>query len=903
MYIPSSTYRIQFNKDFTFKDLLNIMDYLHELGISTLYASPILKSTSGSTHGYDVTDPHSLDPEIGSIGDLQAIVGRLKQRGMSWLQDIVPNHMAFDTSNFRLMDVLERGPHSTYYNYFDIIWNHPDPEIHNKLWVPFLGDDLEVCVENRQVQISLSEEGFVVKYFNAYYPVSVSAYDFLFSISNSEMTQALRKAWGEFITNPASQSDYSHWSTHKKKWARKLNSATNQATINEIISTINNDKEIMLKLLEKQYYVLAHWKQTEKKINYRRFFTINQLICLRMEEEFVFNEYHRFLYTLFNDKWIQGLRIDHIDGLQDPSQYIQNLRSLFGESCYIIAEKILEAKEDMPARWPLQGTSGYEFLAYVNQLFTDRKGAKQLLKFYQELVPDLPPYNQLVFENKKRMLENYMAGEWDNLIHYFFELNLQENFEALKLRQALGLIMISLPVYRIYPDSIPLKGKDLVIIRETFDKARQQGLTCKAEIDYLYSLLVSPSDQHAEILSFFKRLMQFTGPLTAKGVEDTTFYIYNPLISHDEVGDSPSTLGITTSEFHGRMAARQLTTPLSLNATATHDTKRGEDVRIRLNVLSELPEEWQAVVKEWFVMNKRFHARVEDTMAPGVNDEYFIYQSIVGGFPEDFIVTDSWIKRLQDYLVKVVREAKVKSNWESPNESYENTCTQFVEKILKEEREFLPSILSFVKKVCAYANTNALGQVLIKITAPGIPDIYQGCELWDLSFVDPDNRRPVDYAIRKNYLDQIKKKEREGPEALFSFLRQHRGAGMEKLFVTWKALNFRKNNELIFREGTYLRLQVTGSDELAMVYARHYNDQWILIVISLGTAKRDEMEKFPKQEAASAAIVLLEQLPQQWTNDFTGKKLTATNGLLTLQEILEDFPVALFHNIKFPSPI
>lgn len=896
MQAPSSTYRIQFNKDFTFKDLFGIIDYLHALGISTIYASPILKSISGSAHGYDVIDPHSIDPEIGTLEDLKEIAAELKKRNMSWLQDIVPNHMAFDTSNFRLMDVLERGPHSTYYHYFDILWNHPAPDLHNRLMVPFLGEELPSCIEKKQIQISFSEKGFVVGYFDTCYPLSVSTYDYLFSVSDSDETNLIKDSWIKFCEHPACQSEYSEWNRHKEQWTRQLNASAYQTAIHEILSGINNDKEKLTALLEHQYYILAHWKQTEKQINYRRFFTVNQLICLRMEDESVFNEYHTFLYTLFKDQLIQGFRIDHIDGLNDPLKYVRNLRGLFGDSCYIIAEKILEAKEAMPASWPLQGTSGYEFLAYTNQLYTDRKGAKQLLQFYRELVPNLPPYDQLVSSNKKLMLENYMGGEWDNLVHYFFQLGLQGGFEWSSLKQALGALMIALPVYRIYPESLPLAGKDLVIMNEAFDKAQQASATGNTELGYLHDLFVSPSpDQHLNLLSFLKRLMQFTGPLTAKGVEDTTFYVYNPLISHDEVGDSPSILGITTNEFHARMANRQWNTPLSLNATATHDTKRGEDVRMRLNVLSERPDVWQALVKKWLAMNIRFHAGENGKAILSINDEYFIYQSIVGGIQEDLVITDEWIKRLQQYLIKVVREAKVRSNWELPDENYERACTQFIEQILKNNDEFLASLLTFVQKNFAYASINSLGQVLIKTTAPGIPDIYQGCEFWDLSYVDPDNRRPVDYDLRKDHLNQIIKMEKEGRDDLFSFLAVHRTTGIEKLFVTWKTLNFRKNNALIFREGAYLPLPVTGANPAAVVYARHYNDQWVLVAVPLDVARRSEASELSKEGWENETILLPEHLPRNWKNVFTAKSIVS-EGYLDLRELFDEFPIALLHS-------
>ncbi|HZB14615.1 MAG TPA: hypothetical protein VE467_16365, partial [Chryseolinea sp.] len=545
------------------------------------------------------------------------------------------------------------------------------------------------------------------------------------------------------------------------------------------------------------------------------------------------------------------------------------------------------------ADWLLQGTSGYEFLAAVNQLFTNKNGARELLNFYRTLVPTLPPYKQLVEKNKTMMLQNYMEGEWDNLIEYLFELNLQGNFAQQKLKQALGLIMVSLPVYRIYPKQIPLDGDDLVILTELINKNKEAHPSFEKELNHFYTLFVCPDKEidKSSILDFLKRLMQFTGPLTAKGVEDTTFYIYNPLISHDEVGDSPLTLGMTVNEFHKRMTVRQKSAPYSLNATATHDTKRGEDVRLRLNVLSDIPDRWREIVKLWLASNGQNGGNGQ---RPEINDEYFIYQSIIGGFPEDLKITDAWINRLKEYLVKVVREAKVNSNWESPNEVYEKVCTDFIETILKESDILQSDILPFAQSVIDIASDNTLGQLLIKITAPGIPDIYQGCELWDLSWVDPDNRRPVDFEIRKKYLEEIIRQEKGNSEGLLPFLLEHRDLGFEKLFVSWRALNFRKTFEHVFKVGEYLPLQLSKGEATVCAFARRLQDHVIIVVIPIEQGKnlRDA-----KSEWSHESITLGPDFPSSWTNIFTGKEIDATNEL-TLTDALGSFPVALLTNKK-----
>ena len=882
MFIPYSTYRIQFNKDFTFDHFNGIVDYLYDLGISTIYASPILKSTKGSVHGYDVTDPYIIDPEIGSLDELKQLAQRLKKKGMTWLQDIVPNHMAFDVSNSRLMDVLERGPLSPYYNYFDIDWNHPSPSLNGKLLVPFLGDDLDSCIANKQLRLNFTQSGFVIEYFDARYPVSIVAYDQLFSILSSSAGKKLKSEWEQFKAGAASRADLKTWQKVKSSWINSI-SRTEENNIRKILTEVETDSQKLWEILQRQHYVLSHWKRTEKEINYRRFFTVNQLICLRMEDENVFNEYHSFLRTLYKENIIQGFRIDHIDGLKDPFVYIQRLRAMFGDNCYIIAEKILEAKETIPLSWPLQGTSGYEFLAYVNQLFTDRKGARKLVEYYEKLVPQLPGYKQIVDENKRMILDNYMSGEWDNLTNYFYNLNLAGSFDRANIKQAIGAVLVSLPVYRIYPDDLPLVGNDLVIMAEAIQKAKHLSPSCVSALNYFNELLVSPpQDQKSKMLDFLKRMMQYAGPLTAKGVEDTTFYVYNPLISHDEVGDSPSSMGISIKDFHARMVIRQQTTPLSLNTTATHDTKRGEDVRIRLNVLSEIPDQWIDAVERWFDMNRDAHTILNGHPAPTVNDEYFVYQSIVGGFPEDLKPSETWVNRLQEYLVKALREAKINTSWESPDDAYENACKEFIDKIIYHNQDFINDVIQFLKVILPYANANAIGQMLIKITAPGVPDVYQGCEQWDLSYVDPDNRRAVDYDIRRTFLDQIREKEECAPTDLFSYLHEHREQGVEKFFVGRRALRFRRDHNKIFTHGEYLPLQVSGSHPVACAYARCYNDECVLIVVPVALAGKNGWSG----ESISVPV----RLSGQWTNIFT-EKVVDINEQVSLREILSEFPV------------
>lgn len=899
MHYPASTYRIQLNKDFTFRDLRGILDYLEALGVSTVYAAPILAATPGSMHGYDVTDPDAINPEIGMLDELRAVASLLKKKGMGWLQDIVPNHMAFGPQNSRLMDVLERGPHSEYYRYFDIHWEHPSKELNGKVMVPFLGNEPEECIGKGELKLAFSGQGFTIQYIDTQYPLSIPAYDHLITQEaqgpKDSLRRLLRDTFGVFTSNALSMKRPA-WQTYKTGFFKDA-AAMYREQFDELVSIINHDQESLRQLLEKQYYVLTYWKRTEQSINYRRFFTVNSLICLRMEEEEVFNDYHRFVHALWKEDLLQGLRIDHIDGLFDPSGYARRLRDLTTGNAYVIAEKILEAKEQLPEHWPLQGTSGYEFLAHVSQLFTDRRGARKILAFYRELVPDVPLYRQLVLENKRLILEQHMAGEWDNLVAFFFELQLQSGYSWEKLRQALALMMLHIPVYRIYPEQIPVTGKDLEILTKTLEAASITATDVKPELIYLQSLFTgipATAEEGERILRFLRRLMQFTGPLTAKGVEDTTFYVYNPLISHDEVGDAPSTLGISIQEFHQKMILRQADTPLSLNATATHDTKRGEDARLRLNVLSEMPEEWEEKVRHWLSLNKRFHAVVNEKAAPTINDEYFIYQSLIGGLPEDWAVTEEFIERIRAYWVKVAREAKVNSSWDHPDEAYENACQHFLEKILDPQHTFLESFLPFVKKVARFAGLYSLGQTLLKITAPGIPDTYQGTELWDLSFVDPDNRRPVSYDVRIKYADALVKKQKEGWDPLSSFLSLHQDEGVAKLWVTMKALTFRQSRNDLFIHGRYVPLTVSGKETVAIAYARTAGERWVVVIVPLNVVANDVALK--ENAWNSMAVMLPDDAPKKWRNTFTGDVLTFDDRM-PLEKVFEKFPLVLLESI------
>ena len=890
MKIPSATYRIQLNKEFTFEQLEGIIEYLHALGISTVYASPITSAEEGSLHGYDVVDPHSCNPEIGSVNTLTRIAGKLRAKGMSWLQDIVPNHMAFSSGNKRLMDVLERGRFSPFYSYFDVQCDHP--AFPGKLMAPFLPDNLPVCIRKKEVRLQLSDNGILVVFPGGSYPLSLCAYHLLFIDLMSRDTAMMIPPPLTHLAMVCMQSrDYRQWQHLKRSvFGEVLKNARYRQQAEALLSLVNTREAWLREVLDKQYYKLCSWWLVSRVINYRRFFTISSLICLRMEQEFVFNDYHPFLYQLYRAGIIQGLRIDHIDGLYDPGEYIYRLRQLFGNDCYIIVEKILASKESLPNGWSLQGTSGYEFLAYVSQLLTRQEGMQELQGFYHELIPGKATYSDVVLRSRQLILQKHMGGELDNLLRLFFEYELQQHDDADRWRSALCAFMVHLPVYRIYPDRFPLMEEDRRLLHETFVAARLHAPASGPELDYLQRLFTSLSagcELAPKIVHFLKRLMQFAGPLMAKGVEDTTFYVYNPLISHNEVGDTPAMTGMPAEVFHATMQHRLRTTPYSLNATSTHDTKRGEDARMRLNVLTAMPAVWKQAVREWIRTNQRLRVGLNGKAAPDINEEYFIYQSLLAGFPADLTCTPAFIKRLQEYVVKALREAKVNSNWEAPNTDYEEACRYFIQRILQADHGFLAQFLPLAKKVVEMAAVYSLSQVLIKLTAPGIPDIYQGCELWNLSFADPDNRRPVDYKQAYAYLQQLREEEKKGMGQVLQYVRDHRTEGLEKLFVTWKTLQWRRDHTDLFAKGDYYPLTITGDKPAAMAYARALDDQWVIVVVPLYPAHQPD-------NPAEQQLVLPEQAPASWRNIFTGATMnTAAEGYLHLPGVLAEFPIAL----------
>ena len=869
MFIPSSTYRIQLNDSFTLRDLSSIVPYLHDLGISTIYASPITTATKGSRHGYDVTDAVEMNPEIGTEEELKDLTDLLHSRDMSWLQDIVPNHMAYDPANPWLYDVLERGRDSMYHEFFDIIACGAD----DRLMAPFLGCSAAECLEKGELTLQFTPTGFVIRYFAKDYPVAARLYGWICGTDEAQLEKAMK-------------SDPATWAAAKSEWLKKAaTDPVKREAIAERVTSINGQAHLLEYLVQNQHYSLTDHRLAAEHINYRRFFTINGLICLSMEKMEVFQAWHRTLLRWFGSGWIDGLRVDHIDGLAAPGEYLQRLRRLFGQECYVVAEKILTGQELLPGNWPLEGTTGYDFLAAASQLLTEAGGSRLLLDFYRSNIIDLSDYKKVAYERKLDFLCKHMGGELLYLMELLTHIPSQPvaptNFGRLK--EALAVWMASFPVYRVYPGEQGISPSDRSIFIDSMAGAKERRPDLLPELDRLAACLdYDDSDTGRRRFYFLRRLMQFTGPLAAKGIEDTTFYVYDPFIAHCEVGDSPGVAGITAEEFHRRMCERQSRWPHTLNATTTHDTKRGEDARIRLSFLSCIPRQWTDAVTGWRGLNREHLIQVGGRTAPSPNDEYMIYQSLLGGFPEDGVVTEEFRERFAGWLLKALREAKTETNYDTPDEAYEGHCRHFASTLLRPGSAFLSSFTPFARDVIRRSATYSLSQLLLKLTAPGVPDIYQGSDLWELSFVDPDNRRPVDFAHRSYLLAQIRTAETKGTAAVAELLARYRDNGIEKLFTLYKVLHCRRQQLLLFADGAYIPVACEGP---ALAYCRRYQNDWALVAVPLLPA--------PDDVVRPATIALPSGAPTSWTDAFTGASVRTKSDVPCWPEGLANWPVAL----------
>jgi malto-oligosyltrehalose synthase len=839
MLNPISTYRIQFNNQFTFADFKKVIPYLHELGVQTIYASPILEASPGSMHGYDTVNPLRINPEIGTEAELLEISNKLKSLGMNWVQDIVPNHMAYHQNNPWLMDVLEKGADSPYYTFFDLNWSGKGFE---PIMTPFLGDDLDKIIANGELKVVKTGDRFQIDYSGNIWP---------------------------------------------------LNDKAQQALNTEDLEAFNKDNGRLLELANQQNYRLCNWMETDRKINYRRFFTVNSLICLNIQDPNVFGAYHEYIFDLLKRGVFQGLRVDHIDGLFDPSIYLDLLRKATGQDTYIVIEKILEQGEELPRAWPVQGTTGYDFLATVNNLFTNKQAEAPFTDFYKNLSESPDSIESQIWTKKRAILQDHMGGELNNLLELFNNLKLSEGQETVApelLKRAIAELLIHCPVYRYYGGIFPLTDAEQSELSAVLDLIEEQELQPALELlrqVWFEEPKKCNKDYNKRVTLFYKRCMQFSGPLMAKGVEDTLMYTYNRFIGKNEVGDSPEGFGLTPTQFHESMRNRMKNWPMAMSGTSTHDTKRGEDVRARLNVLTDLHETWLGLVKEW---------NTDVPAKPDLNDVYFICQTLIGSHPMPGEGEEDYQERIDAYLQKALREAKRHTGWAAPSTDYEEAAQSFSADFLSLERKSKESFEKFFAKVADYGILNSLSQAVVKMTAPGVPDVYQGTELWDLSLVDPDNRRPVDYEKRALWLTELKE------DADIQELWASRYDGKIKLWMQHLLLQERKKHAEAYKSGLYLPLEVKGkyADHI-LAYARKGVDSSTIVVVPLNIAGICEAEQVDMFSInwKNTRIEIPAGAPENWTHLFSKEKGKTKSGI-KVEDIFKDFPLAVL-KLELPT--
>ena len=903
--IPKATYRLQFNRHFTFQQATAIADYLNELGISDCYASPLFKATEHSTHGYDTCNFEQLNPNLGTPEDFERFTALLRELQMGLLLDMVPNHMAADISNPWWWDVLEKGRHSVYSSWFDIDWKRQG--INGKVLLPVLeapyaqvleSGKLRLCFESSSAKQALNRTTrkgtfpgrFVLAYYDRIFPLSAVSSARLFSCleEHAELPgRGIQVLLEDYNGKPGKPDSFD-----------KLDS-----------------------LLKEQHYRLAHWKVAHHELNYRRFFDVTELISLRMELPKVFEATHRLLLRLIREGAVTGLRVDHPDGLWNPKQYFERLQQCCSmqaagtpknRQCYIVAEKILMAGEELPQDWPIAGTTGYEFLNCLNGLFVAAENEDVLSRVYKEFAGCNKTFTEIVRSAKERVLESALCSELRALANRLKEIASRsrygQDFTFKQLEEGLRQLIACFPVYRTYitEETIEPKKHEKNFIRKAAkDAAELAASQTKPVLEFIANLLLLEYPAGMDVndrqlaQDFVMRFQQLTGPVMAKGMEDTAFYVFNRLVSLNEVGGAPERFGTDVETFHEFNLRRNQTCPHSLLATATHDTKRGEDVRARINVLSEMPEEWKGAVQRWQRLNSQHKTVLAGKPAPSSNDEYLLYQVLVGAWPSE--PEAAFAERIKAYMQKATREAKSHTNWTEPNAAYEAATTAFIDKILSDEAssEFLGEFKAFQRKVAFFGQFNALSQILLKITSPGVPDVYQGTELWDLSLVDPDNRRPVDYELRRQQLNGLKKEWEQAhkpAKALLTELLEEKRRGMMKLFVTWRALNFRQEHSGLFNRGAYTPLTARGKKrQHVCAFARRLEEEEVLVVAPrLLKTLAEGAEQPPLGELWQDTVLELPtKATARYQNVITGETIKAAHGGLALGEVFGLFPVAL----------
>ena len=975
-YVPVSTYRLQVHGGFPLTAARDVVAYLARLGIAGAYTSPYFSASPGSTHGYDVCNHNEINPELGGAAAHDEFVAAVKAHGLIHLVDFVPNHMGIGTgANAWWNDVLENGQSSPSAKFFDIDWAPVKEELHAKLLLPILGDQYGQVLERGELELVFRDGALGLKYFENELPINPRQAPRVYRVAVAPLTDRLgadNPQLHEFLSIIASLENLPPFTEsnpqrmavrqREKEVARgrlsrlAAESPEVAAAILGAVEQFNGEPgraesfDALHELLEMQPYRLAYWRTASHEINYRRFFDINTLAGLRVEDPTVFEDTHRLLRSLLAEDKVQALRIDHPDGLFDPARYFSMLQELAAAAwqrpreperdgrpdrpLLVLAEKILSGREPLPRRWAVHGTTGYNYLNDLNGLYIDGTQARHLRRAYAKLTGRTEPFDDVLYRSKRLIIETAMASELTVLTDMLDRLGesnrKSRDFTRDSLREVITEVVASFPVYRTYVDEDGWTPEDRAVVERAIARARRRNPAMESSLFDFFREVMLPRDvepdplpndrrggyppstqeEARERLRFAMKLQQYTGPVQAKGLEDTAFYRYNVLLSINEVGGDPGRFGRSIAEVHEANVQRLQSWPLEMLATATHDTKMGEDVRARVNAISELSAGWTREVGRWMRLNRGLRTLIDGEPGPDRNDEYRFYQALIGCWPmEDIGGNDAprdFVARLQEYMLKAVREAKLHTSWLTTNQQYEEALKSFVEQALTGAggARFLPAFRPLQARIAAIGMLNSLSQVTVKLGSPGIPDFYQGTDLWDLSLVDPDNRRPVDFDHRRRLLDDIDGiLSAAGPErkTRLAELLQGWTDGRIKLLTTVAGLRFRRDEPELFLAGDYLPLEteftVAGS---AFAFARLHGEVGALFVAPrLCAPLFGDDRRPPLGESWKTSRVLIPQqlVGRTFRHEITGAEIrpasTANQAWIFLGEIFEDVPVGI----------
>lgn len=853
-----ATYRLQLHREFPLAAAEALLPYLAKLGISHVYLSPCLTSAKGSTHGYDVIDPTRIDDELGGEAGWTSFCQAARRHELGILLDFVPNHMAANPSNPWWRDVLAHGPYSRYAGYFDVAAETLSPRW--RIGLAILGDAYQVVLPSGAIKVEVAAERPQLMVYDHALPLAPASWGSLLSLNADEQEVFDRLAQLSVLPAPADRQRETHAqlaAEAEQIWRRHA------AEASAVVAKLNQDPEQLHELLEGQFYALHTWRRSNEVVNYRRFFDVNGLVGVRMERDDVFNDAHRRLQEMIAAGEIQGVRIDHPDGLRDPAGYCRKLRTLFPEG-RIYLEKILDSSEKLRGGWPVDGTTGYDFLAAVNRVWMDPEKAEVLAGIYAEFTGHPLDVNRLIREAKARIADETFAADLERLtdiaVRRAWASWQTRDIGRRPLRQAIAAVTVSLGVYRTYRDAGAMADDDRRLLEAAIASAYALlGPGSGLAMDYVKSLLLAEApDESAR--EFIARWQQLTPAVTAKGVEDTTFYCYDRLVSCNEVGAQAALLGIAAEKFHEFCHHLSVYWPHTMLATSTHDNKRSEDVRTRISVITEMTDEWRAAITAWSRLNRPAWGG----RAPDRHAEYLIYQTLIGAYPLSF-------DRAWQYMEKACREAKIHTNWIRPNLEYEQNIKDFLAAILWNP-EFTDSLNAFAKKLIWPGRVNSLAQTLIKLTAPGVPDFYQGSELWDLSLVDPDNRRPVDYELRRKLLDEL-------PGAKLADITADWDSGLPKLWLIRRVLQLRREHPGWF----------DAASSYAPMTARGARASHILGFLRSGVVLT-VVPRFTAQLGDDWQDTLLPLPAGVWIDRLTGRQWL---GGVSPRDLFQGFPVAL----------